>query len=975
MRIIDKMKILLTTGIFLVTCSALFGQAPATGNGKITGIVRDSTNAQPVEFANIALIDPATKKPVNGAVADDKGKFTINKVATGNYVVEISFIGYGTKRIPVKITDKKKDVELGAVSINTDDKVLKEVVVQGQKNLVEEKVDRTIYNAENDQTAKGGDATDVLRKVPMLSVDLDGNVSMRGSQNIRVLINNKPSTIAANSVADALKQIPADQIKTVEVITSPSAKYDAEGSGGIINIITKKNNLQGLSLNVDASAGLRGSNLGLSGSYRKAKMGFSLGGFGRSNYNQPGSFTNEQTTNAYDPNTFSLTGASTNISQKADTRLVNAFGQYTLGWDYDIDKKNSLAASVKYGLRNNLNWQDNLTTSSLTDPTNPNFNKVANVNTVDNSGTTDASLTYTRSFDKPQREFSVLALYSVNNRTNDFVNERLDLRTGPNVFQKNNNRSQNEEMTLQLDYQTPIGENSILEFGGKQINRIVTSNFATQSAASDGNYVSLVGISSLNNALSYNQYISGGYSSFTTQIAKTYSLKAGARYEHTTINASTLDTKNLSIPDYGVLVPSLNISKRFKNGSAVKLAYNRRIQRPSIQFLNPNIQQGNQLNTTQGNPLLSPEYTNNYELGYNTFIKGTSLNISTFMRNTTGAIQAVRKSENGVVKTNYSNIGTEDAYGASIFANVNAGKLSLNGGIDAYYAVLNNNADSIIFKAKNSGWVYNARLFGSYNLTKGWGFQFFTFYRGRQVQLQGIQGGFYVYSLALRKEFANKKGSVGFGAENFFYPRITIENTQDSPILSQNITNVITNLNFKVTFSYRIGKMSFDAPRGRKKSINNDDLKDEGGGDGGGGGGAPQGGGGGGRSQTPAGGFQNKPAATVATPAKTDTVAYEAAGTWSYTVDSPQGGMGTFKIKKESDKYSGTIMSNRSTREMPIKEITYKQNELTLVYEVSFGGNTANIVMKGTVNKDQFTGTLTVGQFGSFPVNATRKVE
>jgi hypothetical protein len=167
MRIIDKMKILLTTGIFLVTCSALFGQAPATGNGKITGIVRDSTNAQPVEFANIALIDPATKKPVNGAVADDKGKFTINKVATGNYVVEISFIGYGTKRIPVKITDKKKDVELGAVSINTDDKVLKEVVVQGQKNLVEEKVDRTIYNAENDQTAKGGDATDVLRKVPM----------------------------------------------------------------------------------------------------------------------------------------------------------------------------------------------------------------------------------------------------------------------------------------------------------------------------------------------------------------------------------------------------------------------------------------------------------------------------------------------------------------------------------------------------------------------------------------------------------------------------------------------------------------------------------------------------------------------------------------------------------------------------------------------------------------------------------------
>jgi hypothetical protein len=653
--------------------------------------------------------------------------------------------------------------------------------------------------------------------------------------------------------------------------------------------------------------------------------------------------------------------------------LVNAFGQYTLGWDYDIDKKNSLAASVKYGLRNNLNWQDNLTTTS----TKPQLNRVANVNTIDNSGTTDASLTYTRTFDRPQREFSALALYSINNRTNDFVNERLDLRTD-SVFQKNNNLSQNEEITLQLDYQTPVGKNSILEFGGKQINRIVTSNFTTEFAPSDGVYVP-VSVSSLSNSLSYNQYISGGYSAFTTQIAKTYSLKAGARYEHTTINASTLDTKSLAIPDYGVLVPSVNVSKRFKNGSALKLAYNRRIQRPSIQFLNPNIQQGNQLNTTQGNPLLNPEYTNNYELGYNTFIKGTSLNISTFMRNTTGAIQAVRKSENGIVRTKYANIGTEDAYGASIFANVNAGKLSLNGGIDTYYAVLNNNVDSIIFKAKNSGWVYNARLFGSYNLTKGWGFQFFTFYRGRQVQLQGTQGGFYVYSLALRKEFANKKGSVGVGAENFFYPRITIQNEQSSPILQQNITNVITNLNFKVTFSYRIGKMSFDTPRGRKKSINNDDLKDEGGGDGGMGGGTPSGGGGGGRGQMPTGGGQRAPVAAptagTSTAATVDTVLYNPVGTWSYTVDSPQGGMGTFKIKKEGEVYSGTIMSNRSNREIPLKEITFKQNELTMVYELSFGGNTATLQMKGTLAKDQFTGMLSVGQFGSFPVNATRKIE
>jgi outer membrane receptor protein involved in Fe transport len=950
------MKKLFILSILLLTNYLSPGQdaTAAKGNGKIKGILRDSTNSQPVEFANIALIDPKTSKPVNGSVADDKGKFTISKITNGSYILEISFIGYATKRIPVTISEKKGDIELGFITVSPSDKILKEIEVQGQKNLIEERVDRTIYNAENDATAKGGDATDVLKRVPMLSVDLDGNVSMRGSQNIRVLINNKPSTIAASSVADALKQIPADQIKTVEVITSPSAKYDAEGSAGIINIITKKNTLQGLTLNVDASTGLRGSNLGLNGNYRTGKMGFSLGGFGRSNYNQPGSFSNTQITQSKDINLQPIGPQTTNI-QSADTRLVNAFGQYTLGWDYDIDQKNSLAASVKYGLRNNLNWQDGLRTN-----TNGIDMRLSNINVTDNSGTSDASLTYTRTFDKPQREFSILGLYSINNRTNDFINERIDVVVPPiPVFLKNNNKSTNQEMTLQLDYQTPVGKKSIFEMGGKQIIRKVNSDFISFSAAADGVYQTNIN-AQLTNALFYDQNVSGGYTSFTTQLAKTYSLKAGGRYEYTTIDASTKDSKPLNIPDYGIFVPSVNISKRFKNSSALKLAYNRRIQRPSIQFLNPNIQQSNTLDISFGNPELQPEFTNNYELSYNTFVKGSSINLSTFMRNTTGSIQRVRDTIPGVpggIQTTYQNIGNEDAYGVSVFANVNIGKFSLNGGVDTYYTVLSNNVLDPRYNAKNSGWVYNGRLFGSYNLAKGWGFQFFTFYRGRQVQLQGVQGGFGVYSLSFRKEFTSKKGSIGLGAENFFFPSITIRNEQTSPILDQEIVNVITNLNFKVTFSYRIGKMTLEAPRKRKKSINNDDLKEEGGGDG--------------RPQMPVtNSITTKPTQAAS---KADTVAYEAVGTWNYTIESPQGGMGVLKINKEGNIYSGTISSNRSNRENTIKEVVFKNNELNFSYEVSFGGNTAVIAVKGIISKDQFTGTMSVGQFGSFPMNGTRK--
>lgn len=222
----------------VVAFTALAGFAQ--GNGRIIGVVMDEKSKQPVEFATVTLTD-TEGKTVNGTIADAKGKFEIAKIANGTYTVTISFIGYETiTKSNLVLDGKRAEINLGTVSISEEATQLGEVVVEAKKDLVEERVDRTIYNAENDATTRGGDATDVLKRVPLLSVDLDGNVSLRGSSNIQVLINNKPSTIVASSVADALKQIPADQIKTVEVITSPSAKYDAEGSGGIINIITKK---------------------------------------------------------------------------------------------------------------------------------------------------------------------------------------------------------------------------------------------------------------------------------------------------------------------------------------------------------------------------------------------------------------------------------------------------------------------------------------------------------------------------------------------------------------------------------------------------------------------------------------------------------------------------------------------------------------------------------------------------------------
>ncbi len=969
------MKKVVTLIIFLG--SVLNGHAQETqkGNGKIYGSVIDSGTSKPVEFATIALTD-ASGKTIDGTIADVKGKFSINKVADGNYTITISFIGYQSFTQTAVLEGKKNDINLGSVKLAEEATQLKEVVIEAQKDLVEERVDRTIYNAENDATTRGGDATDVLKRVPMLTVDLDGNVSMRGSTNIMVLINNKPSTIMANSVADALKQIPADQIKTVEVITSPSAKYDAEGSAGIINIITKKNTLEGFTLSVDAGAGYRGSNLGLRGNYRQGKMGFSLGGFGRSNYNISGSFENDQTT---------IDGADTyRTIQRADNRSNGIFGNYNLGWDYDIDKKNSITASVRYGLRNNVSYQDALKTLTyLNTSINPFSASLRDVKSNNLSGTVDLNFNYTRLFEKPQREFSILALYSKNDRNNDFTNTIYNASTEEITERiKNENPGLNEEFTIQMDYQTPISTTQILEVGVKNINRKVLSEFAYYRALGpDGEFVFLPN-QNLSNQLNYNQDVVASYLSYTFSAKNGYSVKAGARYEYTLITAFTQTEDDIDIPDYGVLVPSVNVSKKLKKGT-VKTSYNRRIQRPSIQYLNPNIQASNPFNRTVGNPSLDPEYTNNFELGYSTLIKGTSLNFTGFVRNSNNAIQSLRNVAGDTIVTRYANIGEENAYGMSFFANVSIGNLSVNGGGDVYYADLANNVPDTTQNASNAGWVYSGRLFGSYKLNDKWALQAFSFYRGRRVDLQGYQGGFGIYSLGARRDFINKKGSLGFGLENFLAPSMKVKGAIETPTISQFNVTVLNNFSFRINFSYRIGKMSVDQPRRRSRSINNDDMKD-GGGDGGmdnGGGnagGAPAGGSartGAGAAGGAAGAQRNQ---TTTKPALADTskvdltAVVQAAGNWTYTIESPQGGGGILKITKDGEIYKGVIINSRNNREVALKTVTVKGNELSFSYENNAGGNTMEVTATAIISGDQFAGTMNIGQFGSFPMNAKR---
>ena len=827
------------------------------GTAKISGVILDSASRQPVQFASVALVNIVTNKPIDGASADDKGQFTITRVPVGEFNLLISFVGYRNKTVrSIRVVNRGETVTTGIINLRSDTKTLTEVTVTGQAALIEERVDRLVYNADKDIMSKGGDATDVMRKVPLLTVDLDGNVSLRGSSNVRVLINNKPSTIVASSVGDALKQIPADMIKSVEVITSPSAKYDAEGTAGIINIITKKNTLQGATLSLETGVGNRGANLGLNGSLRTGKMGFNLGGFGRANYNVRGAFDNTQ-------RNFGTNGVTT-TRQIANTLNKGAFGRYSLSWDYDINKYTALTASVRFGLRNNTTTQDNLRTETTSPGSSSVQLGIRDVLTLDNSNTVDANIDYTRTFEKPQKEFSLSGQFSRNTRENNFTADILnnvDLQTII-ARQRNVNPSYNQESTIQIDYQTPVAANQLIEFGGKGIARQVNSQFTYLVATPPSLDQFLNDGIRPGNTLDYNQNIAATYVSYTYQSKTKYTVKVGSRYEYTFINANfAREGSGQSvdqIPDYANFVPSINISKSLKGGKTVKLAYNRRIQRPGIQSLNPNINASNPLNVTQGNPNLRPELSDNFEFSGSTYVKAVYINGSVFARFTNNAISSITTTtlvqtgtnatepifQNALFTTN-QNIGTENAYGLNLFGNATLfSKWQIGGGIDSYVAYLKGQIPTApisgtgttsvpggTVEATNSGLVISGRLYTNITLKNGWGIQGFSFARGRQVQLQGYQGGFMFYSLGAKKDFKNKRGSVGLAAENFFNNPFRVQSASETPgVFSRNSLTSLYNSGVRVNFSYRIGKMSFDQPQRRRQGVNNDDVKDSDGG-------------------------------------------------------------------------------------------------------------------------------------------------
>ncbi|AFK01597.1 TonB-dependent receptor [Emticicia oligotrophica DSM 17448] len=794
------------------------------GSAKISGKLIDSTTNKPVEFASVAVYDK-NNKVVDGAMTDMNGAFTVKNLAKGTYKVVGSFIGYKNVVIgKIEIKANKEEVNVGSLLMATDTKVLNEVTVTGQAALIEDKVDRLVYNADKDITSRGGTAEDVLRKVPMLTVDMDGNVQMRGSGNIKVLINNKPSSILATNVADAIKQIPADMIKSVEVITSPSAKYDAEGTAGIINIVTKKNNLQGLTGFVNGGAGWRGANAFGNINMRKKKIGTSLNFGGNSSYNTPSNGTTSRNS--------SVRGVETTFNQSDESNVRRLFANTQLSIDYDINSKNSMSLSARYGLGNfNTTGVQSSLLKTISGSILQQFTQ--DTKNIRDNKSVDLDFNYTKTFKEQGHELAFLAQHGRNVRTTDFTNARLGL-----PFNKSNNDGINSESTFQLDYTYPFKKN-IFEVGAKYILRDVTSNFDFFNW--DNNSSSYIIQPSRTNNFSYNQDVAAAYSTLTIALPKKWGFKAGVRYENTQITAKfQTSDKPILIPAYDNIIPTVTVSKDFPKNHKIKFSYGQRIQRPSLEFLNPFVNYADPLNISYGNPLLKPELSHSFEFNYSTFFKANSINVSLFRRFTDNNITTVRSvDDKGIVTSTFDNIGKTNFYGGSVFINLQPTKnLRIGGGTNITNNLLSgsivipvlqtdNTYKSTVVAISNEGWNANVNFNASYTFTKGWGAQAFGFMGSRQIQLQGYQGSFRFYNLGAKKDFKNKKGSFNIGLDNPFTSSLKIKGETSDPTFKSANTRYIYNRGIRFSINYMFGKMDFNGGSmfRSKKKVSNDDAK------------------------------------------------------------------------------------------------------------------------------------------------------
>ncbi|MES2426120.1 MAG: TonB-dependent receptor [Bacteroidota bacterium] len=778
--------------------------------GKITGRVIDSVTKQPVEYATISIFKTGQSSPFSGAIANTKGDFVIDNLANGIYSIRIDFIGYQPRTIPsVTISNKVTSLSLGSLLVLPSQTQLQTVNITSKAPLVENKIDKMVYNAANDITSQGGVALDVLKKVPQITVDIDGNVELQGNASIRFLINGKPSSIFGASLTDALQSIPASQIKSIEVITSPGAKYDANGTGGIVNIILKDSKVQGVNGSINLSAGTRLNNGSVNLNARKGNFGVNAFFSGNEQLNTTNVTTNDRTTIDNIQNT------TTHLFQKGSSDFGRNGYQSGLSFNWSITKNDALTGAVGYDHFGNHNSgltnQDQTTNSIGSTNILNQLTSIRNSSSKFDGNTFDYSLDYKKTFKTEGQELDILYSASQGRNTSQSFQQQDYLTSGyPSSGTRNSNPGKEGAINISVDYTQPVSENFILETGAKGVFETIKNDVVTDTLSAAGfipNANQTYGFNYSRKMVAY--YLSAQFSLFNHFI----DAKTGLRDEYTT---TTSDFAGAHIPSYNILAPSAVISHKFDKSQSVKLSYSYRIERPDYGDLNPFYNISDPHNISTGNPNLRPEIGHNYEFGYNkSYESGANFYVALFYRYNTDDIQSFTTQYDtlNVGGTKYTNvflnqrynIGSEITDGLSLFGSVPVtDKFSLR--LNAMFA------DRITKNpgfATTSGFTYRLNLNSTYEFGHNLIAEVFGNYNSSQRNLQGSRPAFFSYNLAVRKQFLNKKASIGFTTTDPFNKYVNQRSTTSGANFIQNNLRQVPFRTLGISLSYKFGKLEF----------------------------------------------------------------------------------------------------------------------------------------------------------------------
>lgn len=774
----------------------------------ISGIVADSTHRLPVPSATVTISAPSGNF-TKSLLTDTSGHFSFDLLPKSSYRLTFSSIGYRTKAIQVSkdslSIDKRLDV--GTIYLSDMQQNLDEVVITARKARITQEIDRLVYDVQGDADSKSLSLLEFMTRVPLLSVDGEENVRLKGSGNYRIFVNGRPSSLFAHNAKEALKAMPANSVKKIEVITTPPSKYDAEGLAGIINLVLNKRLVDGYNASLGVSFNNTvgtGQDLTLTG--KKGKIGVTARAYLFQDFRRHlHSEIQRETKKPY----YSL------LDQQGTYSFIGSYFTENLELSYDIDSLNLLTTSVNF---TNSNYDDQTMLFSSTKDSQGQAGqsyRSLNINPQKESGL-NLDVNYQRGF-KNNKDRLLTASYQYQYAPKEQHNELYftERYNYPLNDYWQENTSNTKEQTFQLDYVEPTGK-FIYDLGAKGIFRRNYSDYGEGLFDGNGNSGALQDGDRFN----YQQNVYSLYHSWHIKL-KPIEVKAGLRLEHTIVNADFISQQTKLQTGYTNLIPVISLQHRLSNG-ALNLGYSQRISRPGITQLNPFVNRANPEFAVSGNPDLKAVLKNNFELSYGRYGKG-NINISSSYSFSNNTIQQVSSFADSVTYTSYENLGKERSLGLNLSVSYPFTKYfsaSLNS--ELTYLWIEGTYNSRFYK--NSGMQGYAYANLNYSFADTWRASVSATMVSSNIYLQGSVNGYIHHSYRISKDMLNKKLTIAATISNPFDKYRYVRTKTDTEDFSELRISQRYYRSFSVNLNYNFGNLKSDI-RKNKRKIQNDDIR------------------------------------------------------------------------------------------------------------------------------------------------------